>query len=101
MIHNEPVRNAIAVARLGPLEQRLFNHSLRIWTNGTQPCLYELHGFVKDNFPSQLDVIPGVRNYLKHKRIVRMILEQSNDQYQRALTELVIFAHSKMDNRIQ
>ena len=35
MIHNEPVRNAIAAARLGPLEQRLFNHTLRIWTNGT------------------------------------------------------------------
>ena len=51
--------------------------------------------------PSQLDVIPGVRNYLKHKRIVRMISEQNNDQYQRALTELVIFAHSKMNNHIQ
>ena len=51
--------------------------------------------------PSQLDVIPGVRNYLKHKRIVRMISEQSNDQYPRALTELVIFAHSKINNHIQ
>ena len=51
VIHNEPVRNAIAAARLGPLEQRLFNRTLRIWTSGTQPFLYELHGFVKDNFP--------------------------------------------------
>ena len=48
--------------------------------------------------PSQLDVIPGVRNYLKHERIVRMISEQSHDQYPRALTELVIFAHSKINN---
>ena len=30
-----------------------------------------------------------------------MILEQSNDQYPRALTELVIFAHSKINNHIQ
>ena len=51
MIHNEPVRNAIAAARLGPLEQGLFNHTSRIWTNATQPFLYELHRFVKDNFP--------------------------------------------------
>ena len=50
---------------------------------------------------SQLDVIPGVRNHLKHKRNVRMISEQSNDQYPRALTELVIFAHSKINNHIQ
>ena len=51
--------------------------------------------------PSQLDVIPGVRNYMKYKRIVRMISEQSNDQYQRVLTELVMFVHSKMNNHIQ
>ena len=50
---------------------------------------------------SQLDVIPGVGNYLKHKGIVRMISEQNSDQYPRALTELIIFAHSEINNHIQ
>ena len=49
---------------------------------------------------SQLNVILGVRNSLKHKRIVRMISMESNDHYPRAFTELVIFAHSKIHSHI-
>ena len=50
--------------------------------------------------PSQVNVNTGVRNSLKHERIVRMISVQSNDQYLGALTELVMFAHSKMNSHL-
>ena len=97
-IDNEPVRYAITAARLGPLEQRLcqpYFENLDKWHSAV---------FVRAPWlpsPSQLDFIPGVRNSLKHKRIVRIISVQSNDQYPRALRELVIFAHSKINNHIQ
>ena len=50
--------------------------------------------------PSQLNVIPGVRNSSKNKRIDRMISMQSNNQYPRALTKLVIFAHFEINSHI-